>query len=96
MCEPFVDEAEAQDCVLISDVLLHQLLVKARKAAQEEGLPYEENPRMESDAFPYFGMSQQTQSQEPDDRSARVERRHQAQESSNSAPKPSRRSKNKE
>jgi hypothetical protein len=74
-CEPYRDEEEGQDCLLISDGLLHQLLVKARNAVVEQSLPYEEDPRLESDAFPYFGVSQQTGSQDDGDRSARAERR---------------------
>jgi hypothetical protein len=91
--EAYEDEENEQLCAAVDETTLHRLLVKSRKSAEEMSVPDDENPRLESDAFPFFGLSQRMQSLDDGSaRNARAIRRGQRKaggsEQSKSASKP--------
>lgn len=49
-------------CAAVDETTLHLLLVKARRSAEEGSAQHEDDPRLESDAFPFFGVSQRSKS----------------------------------
>jgi hypothetical protein len=79
-------------CAAVDEATLHRLLVAARKSAEEGSVRHDEDPRLESDAFPYFGVSQATQSQGDylarDARAARRDETKAARPETGAKPKP--------